>query len=97
MEQPPEPVPPADENQPLPVSTSEVPEPVEDKPLEGDESAKEVTPTQPSEEEEGAAGPSSVYPMDEVFRVNRLLQIENMDWSCQLEQAVRNFQFLCQG
>ena len=97
MEQPSGPVPPADEDQPLPVSTSEVPEPVEDKSVEGDEPPQEVTTTQPSEEGEGTAGPSSAYPMDEVFRVNRLLQIENMDWSCQLEQAVCGFSILCQG
>ena len=38
---------------------------------------------------------SSTAPsMDEVFRVNRLLQIEDLDWKRQLQQAVTNF-FLC--
>ena len=35
---------------------------------------------------------SSAHPMDEVFRVNRLLQIEDLDWTRQLKQAVSNFQ-----
>ena len=42
---------------------------------------------------EGATGPSPSCPMDEVFRVNRLLQIEDLDWTHQLEQAVCGFLF----
>ena len=34
---------------------------------------------------------SSTHPMDEVFRVNRLLQIKDLDWTRQLKQAVSNF------
>ena len=34
---------------------------------------------------------SSAHPMDEVFHVNRLLQIEDLDWTRQLKQAVSNF------
>ena len=56
-----------------------------------DQPAQNVPSTQPSGEDEGAAGPSSSYLMDEVFRVNRLLQIENMDWARQLKQAVCGF------
>ena len=38
---------------------------------------------------------SSTAPsMDEVFRVNRLLQIKDLDWKRQLQQAVTNF-YLC--
>ena len=39
----------------------------------------------------GSTSTPSTHPMDEVFRVNRLLQIE--DWDCmhQLKQAVSNF------
>ena len=57
-----------------------------------DKPVQDVPSTQPPGEDEGAAGPSSSYLMDEVFRVNRLLQIENMDWAHQLKQAVRGFQ-----
>ena len=32
-----------------------------------------------------APAPSTAYPMDEVFRVNRLLQIEDLDWTRQLK------------
>ena len=39
-----------------------------------------------------ASAPSTAYPMDEVFRVNRLLQIEDLDWTRQLKQAVSSFQ-----
>ena len=60
-------------------------------PLGQDRPAQDVPPTQPPVEDKGAAGPSSSYPMDEVFRVNRLLQIENMDWTHQLKQTVRGF------
>ena len=41
-----------------------------------------------------APAPSTAYPMDEVFRVNRLLQIEDLDWTRQLKQAVSSFQIL---
>ena len=34
---------------------------------------------------------SSTHPMDEVFHVYRLLQIEDLDWTRQLKQAVSNF------
>ena len=34
---------------------------------------------------------SSAHPMDEVFCVNRLLQIEDLDWTCQLKQVASNF------
>ena len=34
---------------------------------------------------------SSTHPMDEVFCVNRLLQIEDLDWIRQLKEAVSNF------
>ena len=39
----------------------------------------------------GSTSTSSTHPMDEVFRVNRLLQIEDLDWTRQLKQAVSNF------
>ena len=39
-----------------------------------------------------APAPSTAYPMDEVFRVNHLLQIEDLDWTRQLKQAVSVFQ-----
>ena len=70
----------------------EAPELVEEKPLVMDIPTGEAAPTQPSVEEQGAAGPSSTFPEDKVFRVNKLPQIENMDWSRQLKQAVRGFQ-----
>ena len=38
-----------------------------------------------------APAPSTAYPMDEVFRVNHLLQIEDLDRTQQLKQAVSNF------
>ena len=92
MEQPSAPVPPADDNnQPPLASSSEVPELEEERPLVMDLPTGETAPTQPSVVEQGAAGPSSTFPEDEVFRVNKLLQIENMDWSRQLKQAVRGF------
>ena len=84
---------PPDENQPTPTSTSEVPETAEGKPPEESESTREAIPSQPSAEDEGAAGPSSADRMDEVFRVNKLLQIKNMDWTRQLEQVVCGFYF----
>ena len=92
MEQPSAPVPPSDDdNQPLLVTSPEAPELEEEKPLVMDIPTGEAAPTQPSVEEQGAAGPSSAFPEDKVFRVNKLLQIENMDWSHQLKQAVRGF------
>ena len=44
-----------------------------------------------------ASASSTAYPMDEVFRVNRLLQIEDLDWTRQLKQAVSSFQifYIC--
>ena len=39
----------------------------------------------------GSTSTPSTHPMDEVFRVNRLLQIEDLDWTRQLKQAVSNF------
>ena len=39
----------------------------------------------------GSMSTSSTHPMDEVFRVNRLLQIEDLDWTHQLKQAVSDF------
>ena len=79
MEQPSAPTPPSDDNNQPPLVTSpEVPELVEEKPLMVDIPTGEAAPTQPSVEEQGAAGPSSTFPEDEVFRVNKLLQIENM-------------------
>ena len=39
----------------------------------------------------GSTSTSSTHPMDEVFRVNRLLQIEDLDWTHQLKQAVSDF------
>ena len=39
----------------------------------------------------GSTSTSSTHPMDEVFHVNRLLQIEDLDWTRQLKQAVSNF------
>ena len=44
-----------------------------------------------------APAPSTAYPMDEVFRVNCLLQIEDLDWTRQLKQAVSSFQifYIC--
>ena len=38
-----------------------------------------------------APAPSTAYPMDEVFRVNHLLQIEDLNWTHQLKQAVSSF------
>ena len=40
----------------------------------------------------GSMSTSSTHPMDEVFHVNGLLQIEDLDWTRQLKQAVSNFQ-----
>ena len=92
MEHPSAPVPPADDDSQPPVpSSSEVPELEGEGPLVMDLPAGEAAPTQPSVVEQGEAGPSTTFPEDEVFRVNRLLQIENMDWSRQLKQAVRGF------
>ena len=91
MEQPSESVPPTDDkNQPLLASSSEMPELEEKRPLVMDLPTGETAPSQPSVVEQGTAGPSS-FPEDEVFRVNKLLQIESMDWSRQLEQAVRGY------
>lgn len=93
MENPSAPVPPADDDSQPPVtSSSEVPELEGEKPLVMDLPTGEAAPTQPSVVEQGEAGPSTTFPEDEVFRVNRLLQIENMDWSRQLKQAVCGFQ-----
>ena len=39
----------------------------------------------------GSTSTPSTHPMDEVFHVNRLLQIEDLDWTRQLKQAVSNF------
>ena len=39
----------------------------------------------------GSTPTSSTHPMDEVFRVNQLLQIEDLNSTCQLKQAVSNF------
>ena len=39
----------------------------------------------------GSTSTPSTHPMDEVSRVNRLLQIEDLDWTRQLKQAVSNF------
>ena len=63
----------------------------EDKPpkstsVERSDSTKAAPP-----EGEAVAGTSTEHPLDEVFRVNRLLQIENLDWTHQLEQAVSGF------
>ena len=33
---------------------------------------------------------STAHPLDEVFRVNHLLQIEDLDWTRQLKQVVSN-------
>ena len=41
----------------------------------------------------GSTSTSSTHPMDEVFCVNRLLQIEDLDWTRQLKQAVSNFAY----
>ena len=38
-----------------------------------------------------APAPSMAYPMDKVFWVNRLLQIEDLDLTWQLKQAISNF------
>ena len=92
MEHPSAPVPPADDDsQPPATSSSEVPELEGDRPLVMDLPAGETAPSQPSVVEQGEAGPSTTFPEDEVFRVNKLLQIESMDWSRQLKQAVRGF------
>ena len=97
MEQSSKPVPSTGEGQ---TSTDTTPgalgttgdQPLETLPPSGqDKPAQDIPSTQPPGEDEGAAGPSSSYPMDEVFRVNQLLQIENMDWAHQLKQAVRGF------
>ena len=91
MEQSSAPVPPTDDNnQPPLVPSSKVLELEEEKPLVVDIPTEEAASTQPAVEQ-GVAGPSSTFPEDEVFRVNKLLQIENMDWSRQLKQAVRGF------
>ena len=42
-------------------------------------------------EAEESMSTSQTHPMDEVFRVNQLLQIEDLDWTCQLKQVVNNF------
>ena len=60
------------------------------------EEAKSTGPTgQKSEsnvpEAEESTSTSAAHPMDEVFRVNRLLQIEDLDWMHQLKQAISNF------
>ena len=60
------------------------------------EEAKSMGPTgQKSEsnvpEAEESTSTSTAHPMDEVFCVNRLLQIEDLDWTRQLKQAVSNF------
>ena len=64
-----------------------MPELEEERPLVMDLPAGEAAPTQPSVAEQGTADPSSTFPKDEVFRVNKLLQIENMDWSRQLRAS----------
>ena len=85
-------VPPADEDSHPPVtSSSELPELEGEQPLVMDLPTGEDVPSQPSVVEQGEAGPSTTSPEDEVFRVNRLLQIENMDWSRKLKQAVHGF------
>ena len=46
-------------------------------------------PTAPEAKESPST--STAHPMDEVFRVNHLLQIEDLDWTQQLKQMVSNF------
>ena len=60
-----------------------------DKTEQKDPIIQEAEPVAPEASE--AAASSSVYPMDEVFLVNHLLQIEDLDWTQQLKQAVSNF------
>ena len=42
-------------------------------------------------EAEGTSASSTAQPMDDVFRVNCLLQIEDLDCTCQLQQVISNF------
>ena len=63
-----------------------------DKVEQKDPTEQESKPAAPEAAE--APAPSTAYPMDEVFRVNRLLQIEDLDWTHQLKQAVSSFQTL---
>ena len=60
-----------------------------DKTEQNDLTEQESEPVAPEVAE--APAPSTAYPMDEVFRVNRLLQIEDLDRTQQLKQAVSNF------
>ena len=60
--------------------------------------ADKVESEDPSGQKSGSTAPeakeipttSTAHTMDEVFRVNHLLQIEDLDWTRQLKQAVSN-------
>ena len=64
--------------------------------LKMSEEAKSIGPTEQTSEStvpeaEESTSTSTAHPMDEVFRVNRLLQIDYLDWTSQLKILEKQF------